>query len=300
MTTLRLGLLQYGVTRITGLDDYAAKLDTLVAQAAPSADLLVMPEYACVEVAAAFAALATDPREELIAVCDRTDVLLRLTRAAAQRHGVWLVPGSLPWRDPDGSVRNRAPLIAPDGTVVFQDKYVMTRFEAEQWGVRSGRPPSVFATPWGRIGIAICYDVEFPLLVRAQVEAGAWLILAPSCTDTMHGFNRVMIAARARAMENQCFVAIAPTVGEAPWLAALDSNHGYAGVFGPIDRGFPTDGVVARGALDVPGWVFATIDPDCLDPVRSNGAVRNHCDWPATVPAPAIAVPEAPGPGPRP
>ncbi len=292
MTTLRLGLLQYGVSRIASLDDYAAKLDALVAEAAPFADLLLMPEYACVEVAAAFTALVADPQEELVAVCSRTDALLCLMRQAAHRHGVWLVPGSLPWRDPDGSVRNRAPLIAPDGTVVFQDKYVMTRFEAEQWGVRSGATPSVFATPWGRVGIAICYDVEFPTLVRAQVEAGAWLILVPSCTDTMHGFHRVMIAARARAMENQCYVAIAPTVGEAPWLATLDNNRGHAGVFGPIDRGFPSDGMLERGVLDMPGWVFATLDPDRLDPVRSDGAVRNHRDWPGAMPASAVAVPE--------
>ena len=63
----------------------------------------------------------------------------------------------------------------------------MTRFETESWGVRSGLPPAVFETPWGRIGIAICYDSEVPPLVRAQVEANAWLILVPTCTDTLHG-----------------------------------------------------------------------------------------------------------------
>jgi predicted amidohydrolase len=138
----------------------------------------------------------------------------------------------------------------------------------------------VFDTPWGRIGVSICYDVEFPKHVRAQVEAGAWLILAPSCTDTMHGFNRVHYAARARALENQCFVAIAPTVGAAPWSAALDANRGFAGVFGPIDRGFPEDGVLARGALDAPGWVFCTLDPARIARVRAEGAVLNHRDWP--------------------
>jgi predicted amidohydrolase len=107
----------------------------------------------------------------------------------------------------------------------------------------------------------------------------------------MFGFHRVMVAARARAMENQCYVAIAPTVGAAPWLATLDDNHGYAGVFGPIDRGFPPDGVLARGALDMPG-LFATLDPDRLDAVRQNCAVRNHRDWPNAVPVPTVAVPE--------
>jgi predicted amidohydrolase len=199
------------------------------------------------------------------------------------RHGVWLLPGSLPVRE-GNVVHNRAPLIAPDGRRAFQEKRVMTRFEAESWGVAAGADPAVFETPWGRVGISICYDVEFPALVRAQVEAGAWLILAPSCTDTMAGFNRVRLAARARALENQCYVAIAPTVGVAPWSATLDVNRGYAAVFGPVDRGFPEDGVLARGALDEGQWVYADLDPARLEAVRADGGVRNHRDWPLAPP----------------
>jgi predicted amidohydrolase len=144
----------------------------------------------------------------------------------------------------------------------------------------AGQGPAVFSTPWGLIGISICYDVEFPKHVRAQVEAGAWLVLAPSCTDTLHGFNRVRVSAAARAVENQCFIAITPTVGTAPWSAALDVNRGHAAVFGPIDRGFPEDGVLARGALDMPQWVFADLDPGRIATVRQEGAVFNHRDWP--------------------
>jgi predicted amidohydrolase len=226
MTALRLGLLQYGVTRIASLDEYAAKLDRLTAEGAAHADLLVMPEYACMEVAAAFHSGA-DAHAELEAVCAHAEAILAAMRDAARTHRVWLLPGSLPWRE-GGRVRNRAPLIDPSGVVRFQDKRVMTRFETESWQVEPGAAPSVFETPWGRIGVAICYDVEFPPLVRAQVLAGAWLVLAPTCTDTLHGFNRVRLSARARALENQCFVATAPTVGEAPWLATLDSNRGRA------------------------------------------------------------------------
>lgn len=122
------------------------------------------------------------------------------------------------------------------------------------------------------------------MLARSQVEAGAWLILVPTCTDSMHGFNRVKISAQARALENQCFVAVSPTVGDAPWLATLDENHGCAGVYGPVDRGFPDDGVIAEGALDQGGWIFVTLTPDTLDEVRENGAVRNCRDWPSVVP----------------
>ncbi|MFT9441436.1 MAG: carbon-nitrogen hydrolase family protein [Acetobacter papayae] len=286
---LRLGVLAWEVARIGTIEDYAAHLDRLVAQGAADADLLLMPEYACMEVASALVD-APDPGAELEAVCAHSDALLEIMRGAAMRHGVWLMPGTLPRPEAQG-VRNRAPLIAPDGRIMFQDKHVMTRFENESWGVRAGNPPGVFETPWGLIGAAVCYDSEFPMLTRRQIEAGAWLILVPTCTDSLHGFNRVRISAQARALENQCFVAVAPTVGDAPWLATLDENHGCAGVYGPVDRGFPADGIMGEGKLDQGGWVFVTLNPETLDAVRENGAVRNCRDWPAQVPA-AAPLPE--------
>lgn len=278
---LRLGLLQYKVERHDSVAAWAASLDLWLGQAEGRAELVVLPEYACVSLGAGLAGGDTpDAAAELRAMLVVHEAVLAVLRAAAMRHRLWLLPGSMPWPGPGGTTLNRAPLVAPDGRVAFQDKRHMTRFETERWGVSRGTDPQVFDTPWGRLGISICYDVEFPKHVRAQVEAGAWAILAPACTDTLHGFNRVQVAARARALENQCFVAIAPTVGCAAWSGALDRNRGFAGVFGPIDRGFPEDGVLARGALDEPGWVFCTLDPERIARVRREGAVLNHRDWP--------------------
>jgi predicted amidohydrolase len=274
---LRLALLAWPVERTT---DLAAKLDHWAALAKQGgADLLLAPEYAVMETVAG----AGSPQTELYQACDQADAILATLRATAQRHTIWLAPGSLPMRTETG-IHNRAPLIDPDGRLAFQDKRVMTRFEAESWGVTQGEPPAIFQTPWGLIGIAICYDVEFPGLVRAQVEAGAWLVLVPCCTDTMAGFNRVRLSARARALENQCYVAVAPTVGDAPFSATLDSNRGYACAFGPVDRGFPEDGVLARGPLDRPGLTFVELDPARLASTRRHGAVRNHQDWPPPPP----------------
>ena len=279
---LRLGLLQYGVGRPGGIAAFGRALEARLEEGRAQADLLVLPEYACVELGAALVGgEVTDEQTELAALVAAAPEILEAMRAAARRMGVWLLPGTLPMRRDDGRIINRAPLITPEGRLAFQDKRAMTRFETERWGVTQGADPNVFDTPWGRIGISICYDVEFPKHVRVQVQEGAWLILAPSCTDTVAGFNRVRIGAQARAMENQCYVAITPTVGLAPWSAALDVNRGHAAVFGPVDRGFPEDGVLARGALDQPGWVFCTLDPARLDAVRSDGQVLNHRDWPA-------------------
>jgi predicted amidohydrolase len=289
---LRLGLLQYGVGRPASVAAFARALEARLEAGRAGADLLVLPEYACVELGAALAGgNAPDEARELAAMVEAAPAILEAMREAARRVGVWVLPGTLPMRRADGAVVNRAPLITPDGRLAFQEKRAMTRFETERWGVTRGADPAVFDTPWGRIGISICYDVEFPKHVRAQVEAGAWLVLAPSCTDTVHGFNRVAIGAAARAMENQCHVAITPTVGEAPWSAALDVNRGRAMVFGPVDRGFPEDGVLAHGTPDVEEWVFCTLDPAAIERVREDGQVRNHRDWPRAPfapPAPAV------------
>ena len=288
MTSVRIGLCQWKIGAPTGVAGWAARLEREVAYAAgQGARLLVMPEYAPLEAAAGEVA---DLEGELARALDGAEAMLEEARVVAMRHRVWLVPGSLAMRR-GGQVVNRAPLIAPDGRVAFQDKHVMTRFEAEQWGVSPGAAPSVFETDFGRIGIAICFDSEFPALVRAQVVAGAWLILVPSCTDTLRGFNRVRVASAARAMENQCFVAMAPTVGEAPWCGTLDANRGHAAVFGPIDKGFPEDGVIAQGTLDAGEWVFADLDSASLESVRRDGQVRNHLSWPQDPPPCLVLVP---------
>lgn len=277
---LRLGLLQYPVERLADVAAFGRKLDHWLALARGEAELCVLPEYACVELGAALAGVASaEEAEELAAMVAHAPAILAAMRAAAMRAGLWLLPGTLPMRQ-EGRVVNLAPLIAPDGRMAMQPKRIMTRFEAERWGIAPGASPSVFDTPWGRIGISICYDIEFPKHARAQVECGAWLILTPSCTDSAQGFARVRIGAQARALENQCYVALAPTVGLAPWSAALDANCGQAAVFTPPDHGFPEHGVLAAGPMDAPGWVFCRLDPALVAAVREHGAVRNHADFP--------------------
>ncbi len=284
MSVLRLAVKPWQVVAQAGLAGWCARLEACVAEAASAgAGLLLLPEYAPLEMAAQ---PAPDLAAELACAVALAPRVLEAARDIARRHRIWLMPGTVPMREA-GQIHNRAALIRPDGRMALQDKHVMTRFEAELWGIDPGRAPCVFDTDWGRIGISICYDVEFPALVRAQTEAGAWLILAPSCTDTMAGFNRVRVAARARAMENQCFVAVAPTVGVSPGIATLDENRGCGGIYGPIDRGFAEDGVMREGGMDDDALLVADLDPARLATVRAEGAVRNHRDHPAP-PPPAL------------
>lgn len=258
------------------------RLSLWVAEAADhDAQLLVFPEYAAMSLAALFG----DPvRGDLVAQLDALQSLrddyLALHQRLAQQYGVHILAGSFPWQTAPQRFHNRAWLCTPDGAASYQDKQIMTRFEREVWAISSGDAAKVFDTALGRIGVAICYDSEFPLLVRAQVEAGAEILLLPSCTDAAAGYHRVRVAAQARALESQCYVLVSPLVGDAPWSPAIDVNVGAAGVYGPPDRGFPDDGVIAQGQLNEAGWVYAEIDLECVRQVRSNGQVLNYAHWP--------------------
>ena len=287
MAALKLAAVAWEVGRPGGIAGWAARLRATVEAA--GADIVVCPEYAPLEAfAAAMPDLAMpDLGRELARAVEGAAGVVRAAAEVARATTTWLLAGSLPMRT-DSGIRNRAILATPSGEVLLADKHVMTRFEDEQWGIVGGTPPGVVATPWGRIGIAICFDGEFPNLVRAQVEAGAFLVLMPSCTDTLAGFERVRIAARARAMENQCYVAVAPTVGAAPWSAALDINRGQALICGPMDHGFPSDGILAASAMDAPGIATAMLDPAALATVREQGQVQNHRRWPGNAPAPLL------------
>jgi predicted amidohydrolase len=208
--------------------------------------------------------------------------LLATFEALARKHAVHILGPSFPEHDAaTGRYLNRARLHTPEGRTGVVEKLQMTRFEAEEWGISSGAEASVFETSLGVLGVAICYDSEFPALVRQQIALGAELLLVPSNTDTLAGYHRVALSCRARALENQCYVAHAPTVGSCPQSLTLDLNRGAAAIYGPVDRGFADDGVIARGALDTPGWVMADLDFDALRQVREDGQVRNHRDWDA-------------------
>ncbi|MBH0236341.1 carbon-nitrogen hydrolase family protein [Methylobrevis albus] len=271
---------QYPIEEIASIDAYEAKVARWIGEAAAhGAKLAVFPEYGIMELAAAFPHAAGDLALSLGVLGPLVDEVDALHQALARRHDMHILASSAPVQGGDGRYRNVARLFTPQGTVGRQEKLVMTRFERDSWDIAAGSPIRVFRTKLGLIGVSICYDVEFPLIARAQAEAGAELILCPSATDTLKGYWRVRIGAQARALENQCYVVHAPTVGDAPWSPAMDTNRGAAGLYGPPDAGFPDDGVVAVGDLDQATWLFAEVDLDKVTAVRADGAVLNFRHW---------------------
>lgn len=293
MTRFTVAAAQYPIDRLESWDAYVAKLSRWVAEAAAGgAALAVFPEYGSLELAALDPATAGDLIGCLKTISARLNDVCNLHRDLAVKHGIYLLGASIPVELPHGTV-NRAHLFSPGGKVGWQDKLVMTRFEREEWSVSASGPLRLFQTSLGKIGINICYDSEFPLLARAQVEAGMELLLVPSCTDTLHGYWRVRLGAQARALEGQCYAVQSPTVGEAAWSPAVDVNRGAAGVFGPPDRGMPEDGVIALGEVDAAQWLFAELDLARIADLRADGGVLNARHWqeqPGAVRLPAVEV----------
>ena len=251
----------------------------LGAAAAQGARVAVLPEYLSLELAATLdAGTQADLHASLATIQRHRDDWLALYARLAASLDMYVVAGTFLLAQGDGRYRNRCDVFAPQGAHLWQDKLQLTGFEKGLGVIEGGDALKVFDLDGVRTGVAVCYDSEFPLPVRAQAEAGARLLLVPSCTDTEAGATRVRVGCLARALENRVFVAQSVTAGEAPWSPALDINTGEAAVFAPMDRGFPADGVVAQTADDQV-WAIAELDLDALDRSRADAQVANDRDW---------------------
>ena len=271
---------QYPVEALTDWAQYAQKLERWLAEAAEhGAKLAVFPEYGAMELASLDPATMGSLSQSVGFVASLLPQVDALHVQLATRYNLHILAASAPFVRGDGSVVNRARLFTPHGKIGIQDKQIMTRFERESWGIAAGEPLRLFETALGKIGILICYDSEFPLLARALVEAGAEMLLVPSCTDTLQGYWRVRSCAQARAIEGQCYTVQSPLVGTAEWSPAIDLNRGAAGIFGPPDGNLPDDGIVALGQMDAATWLFGDVDLDTVAQLRGNGAVLNMRHW---------------------
>jgi predicted amidohydrolase len=281
---LKIATAQYSIGEPADFAAFAARVGDRVAQAARAdAQLIVLPEYLALEAAAEQPIeVRGDFARSLAALQAHHDDYVALARELAKRHSIYLAAGTFLLDVGGRRYRNRAYFASPDGRLAFQDKLTLTGFEKSAVVIEPGDALKVFDTDFGRIGIDVCYDVEFPLYARAQVEAGARVILVPSCTDTDAGANRVRVGCQARGLENQVYVACAVTAGEAPWSPALDVNTGTARIYTPIDRGFPSDGVLVR-AEENADWAIGELDLAALDAFKRDAQVANANDWMAQV-----------------
>ncbi|MEM7303693.1 MAG: carbon-nitrogen hydrolase family protein [Pseudomonadota bacterium] len=274
---------QYPLDFLSDEGEYISKITRWVEEAVnEDARLLVFPEYGSMELASlAGRDIAADLHKSLDAVSQRIRLQRQIHSALAKNHDVFIVSASAPCRLEDGTATNVAHIFAPNGKIGEYHKLMPTPWEREAWKISSGHADqlTVFDLGFAKVGLVICYDIEFPLIGRALAEAGAEIILAPSNTELEHGYWRVRTGCVARALENQVYTVHSPTVGPAEWCEAVDMNTGAAGIFAPSDTGFPAGGIVALGEMNKPQWVYADVDLDLMAGLRKDGRVQTYKHW---------------------
>jgi predicted amidohydrolase len=240
------------------------------------AQLLLFPEYGSMELVSLLPVEIQQDIQLQVREMERLrDDFCSVFSALARRFAVTIVAPSFPVCL-ENLVINRCFVFGPQGKIGYQDKYFMTRFELEEWNVQPAPARlCVFEADWGRFGIQICYDVEFPIGAAKLCEAGAQVILAPSCTETLRGATRVHVGARARALEQQCYTVVSPLIGNAPWSPAVDINFGFAAVYSTPDKLFPEEGILQTMPAQQPGWLTQTLDLSLIEAIRGEGQTLN-------------------------
>ncbi len=243
-----------------------ARADALIAQAAAQgAELVGLPEYFCI-------LGRRDSDKVKVREADGEGPIQRFLSEAAARHRVWLIGGTIPLACPDpDKVWNSCLVFDDQGRRVARyDKIHLFGFDngAERYqenrSIEAGSQPVAFESPFGRIGLSICYDIRFPELYRAYAPVD--LIFAPSSFTATTGKAHWSTLLRARAIENLCYV-IAPAQG------GLHANgretHGHSMVIDPW-------GVVLAGQDVGEGVIMAEIDPEAIKNCRSMLPALEH------------------------
>jgi predicted amidohydrolase len=279
---VKVAVARYPIESPRDFEAFAGKQRRLLGEAARAgARIAVLPEYLSLELAAAQpSAVRADLPASLAALQPLQANWHALFAGLARELGLSIQAGTFLTGVGNGRYRNRAWWYAPDGTRLYQDKLQLTGYEKQLGVIDGGDALNVFEiAPGLRAGIAICYDSEFPLPVRAQFEAGARLLIVPSSTNTEAGATRVRVGCLARALENRMFVAKSVTAGLAPWSPVLGVNTGEATLYAPMDHGLPADGIVAR-TQGGETWAIAELAIESLEATRTQAQVANDRDWP--------------------
>ncbi len=195
----------------------------------------------------------------------------------AVSYNINVVAGSMPLIEND-KLYNVAYLCRRDGTIEEQYKLHPTPHEKRDWIMEGGQKLQLFDTDFGKVGILICYDVEFPELARLLSEKEMQILLVPFWTDTKNGYLRVRRCAQARAIENECYVAIAGNIGNLPQVDSVDIQYGQTAVFSPSDFAFPHDAIMAETTPNTEMTLIVDVDLEKLQELQNEGSVRNYLD----------------------
>lgn len=275
-TTVRVGAVQWQMRTVQSLEELLKQVEYFVDTASDyQCDFIVFPEF----FNAPLMGLGpqTSQTEAIRFLADFTDPIRDAMSRMAVEYNANIVTGSMPIMD-NGAIYNVSYLCHRSGQVDEQRKIHITPHEKNDWVIKGGDKLQVFETDAGRVGIQICYDVEFPELSRIMSEQGLEILFVPFWTDTKNSYLRVRHCAQARAIENECYVVIAGSVGNLPEVESLDVQYGQSAVLTPSDFPFPHDATLSEATANTEMLLFSDLDMDKLRILHNEGSVRNLKD----------------------
>ena len=272
-TYARLGVVQWQMRLFDSFDQFLQQVEFFVDTVAGyNADLVLFPELFNAPLLAQFN--QEDTAEAMRSLAEFSIPLRQNLIDMALKYNINIISGSVPeYREK--KLYNVSFLCRRDGTSDIQYKLHITPDESQYWGLQGGHDLKVFDTDVGKIGILICYDIEFPELSRYLVDQGMNILLVPYWTDTKNAYLRVRRCAQARAIENECYVAISGSVGNLPRVENMDIQYSQAAVFTPSDFAFPHDAIAAEATPNTEMTLIVDLDLDLLKELRKQGSVRN-------------------------
>ncbi len=273
---VRLGLIQWQMRQYDNIESLMQQvkyfLDTVSGY---RSDFALFPEFFNAPLMAKNNHLAES--EAIRELAKHTEEIVQRFSNYSISYNINIITGSMP-EIKDGQLYNAGYLCKRDGTVERYEKIHVTPDEAKVWGMQGGNQLKVFDTDCGKVGILICYDSEFPELSRLLADDGMDILFVPFLTDTQNGFSRVRNCAQARAIENECYVAIAGSVGNLPNVHNMDIQFAQSMVFTPCDFAFPTNGIKAEATPNTEMILIVDVDLDLLRELHQLGSVRNLKD----------------------
>ncbi len=273
---IRLGLIQWQMRLYKDLEELMQQAEYFIdAVSAYRSDFALFPEFFNAPLMADNNHL---PEAEAIReLASFTPEIVDQFSKLAISYNINVITGSFP-EIRNNLLYNVGYLCRRDGSTERYEKLHVTPDEAKVWGMQGGKEVKTFDTDCGRIGVLICYDSEFPELSRLLADEGMDILFIPFLTDTQNGYSRVRHCAQARAIENECYVAIAGSVGNLPKVHNMDIQFAQSMVFTPCDFSFPANGIKAEATTNTEMILIADVDIDLLRELHQFGSVRNLKD----------------------
>lgn len=273
---VRLGLIQWQMRPYKDIESLMQQAEYFIDTVSGyRSDFAVFPEFFNAPLMAKYNHLSEAAAIRELATFT-TDIVKEFSKFSVS-YNINIVAGSMP-EVVDGKLYNVGYLCKRDGTTERYEKIHVTPDEAKVWGMQGGNSIKLFDTDCGRVGILICYDSEFPELSRLLADEGMEILIVPFLTDTQNGYSRVRLCAQARAIENECYVAIAGSVGNLPNVHNMDIQFAQSMVFTPCDFAFPANGIKAEATTNTEMILIADVDLDLLKELHEHGSVRNLKD----------------------